>query len=65
MKGVIKFFVTEKGWGFICSEEKDYFFHWTSIKNQATVYKGQEVDFELVETVKGKMAVDVRLQDKS
>lgn len=62
MKGIVKWFDSKKGYGFIAGEnEKDYFVHYSEI--QAEGYKklepDQKVSFNVKSTDKGKCAVKV------
>ena len=62
LKGSVKWFNKEKGFGFITSEEgKDYFVHFSGIVGEGfrTLEEGQEVTFEVSEGKKGPMAVEV------
>ncbi len=64
MKGTVKWFSAEKGWGFIAHEDgKDVFVHYTAIEGAGfkTLEEGQEVEFEIVDGPKGPQAADVRL----
>lgn len=52
MKGKVKWFNAEKGFGFIVSEEgKEVFVHYSSIMSDGyrTLNEGEEVTFEVVE----------------
>lgn len=64
MKGIVKWFNNQKGFGFITPESgsADVFVHHTSIKMDGykTLAEKQEVDFELEQTEKGPRAVNVR-----
>lgn len=64
MKGTIKK-LTDKGFGFITSEEqdKDIFFHNSQLEgtNFDDLHEGDEVNFEVVKTDKGLNAVQVSL----
>lgn len=60
--GKVKWFNSEKGFGFITSEEgKDIFVHFSAI--QADGYKsleeGQTVDYDVTETDRGPQAQNV------
>ena len=56
--GTVKFFDTNKNFGFITSEGKDIFFHISGTLD--SVNKGDNVSFELQEGKKGKKAVNIR-----
>lgn len=60
-KGTIKFFNNSKGWGFIESEGKDVFVHYSAIKTEGykSLEKGEEVEFEIVEGPRGPHADNV------
>ncbi|ERJ18120.1 cold-shock protein CSPA [Salinisphaera shabanensis E1L3A] len=60
-KGTVKWFSSEKGYGFIAPEDgsKDLFVHHSEIKNGggfATLEDGQAVEFEVGEGKKGPCA---------
>ena len=62
MKGKVKWFNNEKGYGFIeYKDQEDIFVHYSSILSQGykTLVEGQYVEFELVETDKGLQAKNV------
>ena len=62
MKGRVKWFNNEKGYGFIeYKENEDTFVHYSAIKldGYKTLTEGQYVEFNLVETPKGYQALDV------
>jgi len=65
MKGKVKWFNNQKGFGFICPEDtqdvKDVFVHHTAIqmKGFKTLTENQPVEFELEQTDKGPRAVNV------
>ena len=62
MKGKVKWFNAEKGYGFIISEEgKEVFVHFSKIiaEGYKTLNEGDEVTFEVTESDKGLQAVDV------
>lgn len=61
MEGIIARLMKEKNYGFIRSENKDFFFHASSLKNARfqDLRVNQEVTFEDVETEKGFRAEDV------
>lgn len=63
MRGKVKWFNNEKGYGFIeCQNLEDIFVHYSAIDKQGfkTLKEGDHVDFKLIETAKGLQAVEVR-----
>ena len=62
MKGKVKFFNAEKGFGFIKKDDgdKDIFFHVSGIQDQETLKQDDEVEFEIGEGKKGPNAIDIR-----
>lgn len=65
MKGTVKWFNNQKGYGFITGENRqDVFVHYSSIVSERrfkNLYEGQTVEFEVVEAEKGRQAVNVHL----
>ena len=62
MKGKVKWFNAEKGYGFINGEDgKDIFVHYSHIQQEGykSLEEGQEVEFEVTEGAKGPQAVNV------
>lgn len=62
MRGKIKWFNNEKGYGFIAyKENEDIFVHYSTIIKDGykTLAEGDEVEFNLVETAKGLQAQNV------
>lgn len=62
MKGRVKWFNNEKGYGFIeYKENEDIFVHYSAISQDGykSLSEGQYVEFNLVETPKGYQALDV------
>jgi len=62
MQGKVKFFNSQKGFGFIKEEdsEKEHFVHISGV-NESTLNEDDEVTFDLVEGKKGLNAVNVTL----
>ena len=62
MRGKVKWFNNEKGFGFIeYSDQEDIFVHYSAILSEGykTLVEGQYVEFELVRTDKGLQAKNV------
>jgi len=60
--GTVKFFNTTKGFGFITQEAgSDIFFHVSELRN-GHVTDGDKVDFEIGDSQKGPVAVNIREQ---
>ena len=61
-KGTIKWYNSEKGYGFITMEnQKDIFVHRSGLVNSyAGVEEGAEVEFDIQEGEKGLIAVNVK-----
>ena len=64
MKGTVKWFNAEKGFGFITREdgEKDCFVHHSAIQGEGykNLTEGQRVEFEVVQGPKGPAAANVK-----
>ena len=64
MKGTIKWYRKEKGYGFITGEDgKDYFLHHSNLPVDEDNIDGQNVEFESKSTQRGVQAVDVKFVD--
>ena len=62
MKGRVKWFNAEKGYGFITDEDgNDVFVHYTAIQGDGfrTLDESQEVEFDVVEGERGPQAANV------
>lgn len=63
MTGIVKWFDSKKGYGFISVEgQDDVFVHFSAIQGDGykTLDEGQQVDFETENGKKGIQAVNVR-----
>ena len=62
-KGTVKFFNSEKGFGFIVPEDgsEDLFVHHTGLIDD--INEGEEVEYEVGEGRKGPNAIDVKVVD--
>lgn len=58
MFGKVKFFNSQKGFGFIESQGEDYFVHITDVSGPILI-ENEEVEFEGVEGQKGLQAIEV------
>ena len=64
LKGVVKWFNSAKGYGFIGREnEKDLFVHFSGIKSEGykTLQESDTVEFEIAQGPNGLQAVDVKV----
>ncbi|MCI8336221.1 MAG: cold-shock protein [Peptococcaceae bacterium] len=62
MKGTVKWFNSEKGFGFLSGEgEQDVFVHFSAITGEGfkNLEEGQEVEFDVVEGPRGLQAANV------
>ena len=63
LKGKVKWFNAEKGFGFIVSEEtgKDIFVHFSAINQEGykSLAEGDVVSYEIKETERGQQAINV------
>ena len=63
MKGTVKWFNSEKGYGFITGEDgKDVFAHFSAIQGEGykSLENGQAVEFEVVNGDRGPQAAKIR-----
>ena len=66
MTGKVIWFYSEKGYGFITSDEgKDIFVHYSAIQADGfrSLEEGQKVSFEIVENDRGQQAANVVVTD--
>ena len=67
MKGTVKWFNNQKGYGFISDEQgNDVFVHYSGIvtdKKFKNLDEGENVEFSVIDGEKGKQAVDVVVVD--
>lgn len=60
MKGTVKFFNSEKDFGFITGEDdKDYFAHKTELAEGTRIAEGDSVEFEAAEGDRGLKATNI------
>lgn len=63
MKGTVKMFNKEKGYGFITAEDhRDYFFHYSALimDDYKTAEPGEAVEFEIEDSERGPRAKNVK-----
>jgi cold shock protein len=66
MEGTVKFFNRRKGFGFVSGEDgKDYFVHFTALKQGTFLRDNDKVSFDAEEGEKGPKAVNVTLLEKA
>jgi len=68
MKGKVKWFSNSKGYGFITTEDgSEVFVHHSAIVGEGyrTLRENEAVDFEIVETEKGKQASNVKREGEA
>lgn len=62
--GVVKWYNTDKGYGFIsCNEVNDVFVHHSQIKEKGPnkdLHEGENITFDIQENEKGPMAVNLQ-----
>ena len=64
MRGTVKWFNSEKGYGFITGEDgKDVFAHFSQIQSSGykSLEEGQEVSFEITQGPKGPQAENIQV----
>ena len=62
MEGIVKWFNSQKGYGFITGNDgKDVFVHFSGIKNEGykALEEGEKVSYEITSGDKGEQAVNV------
>ena len=66
LTGIVKWFNSEKGFGFIQQDDggKDVFVHWRQVESngydRVTLHEGQKVSFEIGQGQKGPQAENVK-----
>lgn len=66
MKGRIKRFIEDKGYGFITGEDgQDYFFHISQVRDMVEIKKCMIVEFDVADGKRGKNAVNIRVTEQN
>lgn len=66
MRGRIKRFIEDKGYGFITGENgQDYFFHISQVRDIVEIKNWMIVNFDIVDGKKGKNAVNIRVSEQN
>ena len=61
MKGTVKFFNEEKGFGFIsCEDGKEVFVHQSGLEEGVTLHENDSVTFDVEKGDRGPKAVNVK-----
>jgi CspA family cold shock protein len=62
LKGKVKRWLDQRGYGFISSEEHDgeIFVHSSNIEGKSSLNEGEEVEFEIESSDKGPRAINVK-----
>jgi CspA family cold shock protein len=66
MKGTVKMFNKEKGYGFISGDDHvDYFFHYSALvmDNYKTAETGEHVEFDVQQSERGPRAANIKKID--
>ncbi|MFA6088860.1 MAG: cold shock domain-containing protein [Candidatus Woesearchaeota archaeon] len=64
IKGTVKWFNAEKGFGFVKDEDgNEYFTHHSQVQNNAVLNENDKVSFEAAENERGKQAKSVEKED--
>ena len=65
--GTVKFFKTDKGYGFITPEDgsRDVFVHVSAVQDSGltTISEGQKLNFQIQEDARGPKAIDLSVMD--
>ena len=66
MRGRIKRFIEDKGYGFITGEDgQDYFFHISQVRDMVEIKNWMVVNFDIVDGKKDKNAVNIRVSEQN
>ena len=66
MRGRIKRFIEDKGYGFITGEDgQDYFFHISQVRDMVEIKNYMIVNFDIADGKKGKNAVNISVSEQN
>lgn len=66
MRGRIKRFIEDKGYGFITGEDgQDYFFHISQVRDMVEIKNWMIVNFDIIDGKKGKNAVNIKVSEQN
>ena len=66
MRGRIKRFIEDKGYGFITGEDgQDYYFHISQVTDMVEIKNWMIVNFDVIDGKKGKNAVNIRVSEQN
>ncbi|KXZ58941.1 cold-shock protein [Brevibacterium sp. HMSC08F02] len=62
--GRVKWFDSDKGFGFVTGDDgEEFFMHSSSLPDGVTVHKGSRLDFDIVDSRRGRQVLRARLLD--
>jgi CspA family cold shock protein len=66
MKGTVKWYNAMKGFGFISNDDgNDVFVHRTAIPMGTGLYEGDQVEYDIEDSDRGKRAINVKKLEKT
>ena len=63
VNGIVKWFNSRKGFGFISGDDnQDYFLHISQLPQEVNVKEGDRVNFKILANKKGLQAIQIELE---